>query len=414
MIDFSVNIDRLSRELNELAAISDAAPPAVTRILFTDADLRARTFIKRLCADAGLSVREDAIGNTFARWTGSQPNLPAVGTGSHIDAIPNAGMYDGTVGVLGGLEAIRSLRSAGFVPKRSLELLLFTSEEPTRFGVGCIGSRALSGSSSAQQLAELRDSNGQRLDELRKMAGFRGDLQQVRLPSDYYSAFVELHIEQGPILERQKIDIGIVSAIAAPSAQRATIEGEGGHAGAVLMPDRRDALCAAAEIIIAVESAGKNSGSPDTVATTGVCRVHPDAINSVPDRVVLEIDIRDIHLESRDRVVKAVHDAINDVGKRRGVRVSYELLYANSPARMDDSLLATIEKSCQQSGATCQRMVSRAYHDSLFMSQICPTAMIFIPCRGGVSHRPDEFASPEAIRIGVQVLARTLAAISEI
>lgn len=413
MTDFAVDIDRLSRELNELAAISDAAPPAATRILFTDADLRARSFIKRLCADAGLSIREDAIGNTFARWTGSQPNLPAVGTGSHIDAIPNAGMYDGTVGVLGGLEAIRSLRAAGFVPKRSLELLLFTSEEPTRFGVGCIGSRALSGSSSTQQLAKLRDSNGQPLDDLRKMAGFRGDLQQVRLPSDYYSAFVELHIEQGPILERQGIDIGIVTAIAAPSAQRVTIEGEGGHAGAVLMPDRRDALCAAAEMILAVESAGKESGSPDTVATTGVCRVHPDAINSVPERVVLEIDIRDIHLESRDRAVKAVHDAINEIGKRRSVRVAYEPLYANSPARMDGSLVATIEKSCQQSGVTYQRMVSRAYHDSLFMSQVCPAAMIFIPCRGGVSHRPDEFASPEAIRIGVQVLARTLASISE-
>src|SRR5438874_3479608 len=161
----TVDLPRLMGELDELAGFSDAEPPAVTRVLYTDADLRARQFVKGLCAAAGLAVREDALGNLFARWQGAEPDLPAVGTGSHIDAIPHSGRYDGTVGVLGGLEAIRALRAAGHRPRRPIELLLFTSEEPTRFGIGCVGSRALAGALAPAALADLRDGDGQRLDD---------------------------------------------------------------------------------------------------------------------------------------------------------------------------------------------------------------------------------------------------------
>ena len=203
--------------------------------------------MKARCEEAGLTVREDAVGNTFARWDGSDPAAPVVGTGSHIDAIPNAGKYDGVVGVLGGLEAIRALRQSGFRPKHSIELLIFTAEEPTRFGIGCLGSRLLSGTLSADAARKLTDNDGATLDEVRRGAGFTGELEQVKLPSGYYKAFIELHIEQGPLLERQQIPLGIVTKIAAPASLRVLIEGSGGHAGGVLMPDRHDALCAAAE-----------------------------------------------------------------------------------------------------------------------------------------------------------------------
>jgi N-carbamoyl-L-amino-acid hydrolase len=414
MTDRPVTVDseRLGRELDELATFSDAELPAVTRILYTDADLRARALLKRLCADAGLAVREDAIGNLFARWQGSEPSLPAVGTGSHTDAIPHSGRYDGTVGVLGGLEAIRALQAAGFRPRRSIELLMFTSEEPTRFSMGCVGSRALCGSLPPDRLAELRDKDGQRFDDVRQSSGFRGDLSGVRLSADYYAAFVELHIEQGPILEREDILIGVVTAIAAPAALRVTIDGEGGHAGAVLMPDRRDALCAAAQIILAVEAAAKSSGSPDAVATVGVCRVHPGAINSVPSRVDLELDVRDIRLDARDRSVQAIREAVDGVSRGRGVRSTVELMNADPPATMAASIVTAAEAACRQLGLRSQRMVSRAYHDSLYMSRLCDTGMIFIPCRGGVSHRPDEYAAPDAIANGVAVLAHTLALLS--
>src|SRR5947208_3668934 len=170
----------LERELEELGAISEAPSPVVTRIVFTEADLRGRAYVKRLCAEAGLEIREDAVGNTFARWLGSEPELAAVATGSHIDAIPNAGRYDGTVGVIGGLEAIRTLARSGFRPRRSIELIVFTSEEPTRFGIGCLGSRMMAGTLDANAAAGLRDRDGKSLDEARAAAGFRGVLEDVR------------------------------------------------------------------------------------------------------------------------------------------------------------------------------------------------------------------------------------------
>src|ERR1700733_13903271 len=180
-----LNIDpeRLSRELDELGAISAEPAPVVTRVVFTEADLRGRRFVKDLCIEDGLEVREDPIGNSFARWTGSAPDIPAVATGSHIDAIPNAGRFDGTVGVLGGLEAIRSLQASGFQPRRSIELVMFTAEEPTRFGVGCLGSRLLAGSLDASAGQRLRDQQGRTLDQVRMEAGFAGPLDSVRLAS---------------------------------------------------------------------------------------------------------------------------------------------------------------------------------------------------------------------------------------
>src|ERR1700691_2392095 len=260
----TIDQNRLLSEIDALALITAVEPPAVTRIVFTPADLKARSWMKARCEEAGLTVREDAIGNTFARWDGSDPAAPVVGTGSHIDAIANAGKYDGVVGVLGGLEAIRALQRGGFRQKNSVELLVLTSEEPTRFGVGCIGSRLLSGTLTAESARKLKDSEEKSVDEVRRAAGLGGELEEVKLPRGYYKAWVELHIEQGPVLEREKVPLGIVTKIAAPASARVLIEGAGGHAGGVLMPDRRDALCAASELILAVEDAARTSGSIDT------------------------------------------------------------------------------------------------------------------------------------------------------
>ncbi len=291
-----IDIDRLASEIETLAGFSDAPPPAVTRVLFTSQDLAARDYLKGLFTAVGLDVRVDAVGNIFARWHGGDPSAAAVGTGSHTDAIPHSGRYDGTVGVLGGLEAIRSLQAAGFQPKRSIELLMFTSEEPTRFGMGCIGSRLLSGAIDAVAAAALRDEEGESFEDVRLAAGCKGTIGDARLDNDFYAAFVELHIEQGPLLEQEKLPIGVVTAIAAPAALRVIFDGRGGHAGGVLMRDRADALVAGAELAVHVETAALQLGGEDTVATTGVLDVHPRAINSIPSRVMLEIDVRDIDL----------------------------------------------------------------------------------------------------------------------
>ncbi|HEU0039010.1 MAG TPA: M20 family metallo-hydrolase [Verrucomicrobiae bacterium] len=410
MTPLAIDERRLQRQIDELAAISEAPAPVVTRVLFSEADLRGREFVRQLSRDLALEVREDAVGNLFARWLGTDAGLAPVATGSHLDAIPNAGRYDGVVGVLGALEAFRALKAAGFRPKRAVELIVFTAEEPTRFGIGCLGSRLLSGALWPTRAAALLDRDGQSLEAWRKQAGYaEKDLSTVRLAKNGYAAFVELHIEQGPLLEREKIPIGVVEKIAAPSTLRVDLTGVGGHAGALLMPERHDALLAGAEIALAVEQAARHSGSADTVGTTGVFRIEPGAVNSVPFHAHLEIDLRDTQLTTRDAALAQVESAANGVCARRGVGLKFERLNVDAPAVCDARLVETIIGVCGQLGLSVKKMISRAYHDTLFMAQVCPTTMIFIPCRGGVSHRPDEYSSPEQIKNGVAVLARTLA-----
>ena len=411
-MNFVVDRERLTAEIEELATISDAEAPAVTRVVFTPTDLKARAWLMAKCRKAGLMVRQDPVGNIFARWTGSLPTAPSVGTGSHIDAIPNAGKYDGVVGVLGGLEALRSLQASGFRPRHSIELLMFTSEEPTRFGIGCLGSRLLSGSMSAEEARKLVDQDGVSLENVRANAGSTGLLEEVKLPAGYFKAFVELHIEQGPLLEQQKIPLGIVTRIAAPASLRISITGAGGHAGAVLMPDRRDALCAAAELILAIETAARRSNGTDTVATVGMCSVFPGAVNSIPSHVQLSVDVRDTSLLRRDEVVRLIKAASQTIAAKRQVATQEEVLNADAPAECAPTIIEALSESCKKHQLASIQMVSRAYHDSLFMSRIAPVAMLFIPCRNGYSHRPDEYASPEAVRQGVLVLAETLASLA--
>ena len=409
-MDLQIDQQQLQNEIDTLAGYSSEPSPVVTRVVFSPADQQARAYVNDLFEKAGLQVRSDAVGNTFARWIGSDPELPAVGTGSHIDAIPNAGKYDGVVGVLGALEAIRALQRAGFQPKRSIEILLFTAEEPTRFGIGCLGSRMLSGTLTAVAANKLRDADNQSLDELRTQAGFAGPLDDVALPDGYYAHFVELHIEQGPILEREGLSIGIVQSIAAPAALNISIEGEGGHAGTVLMPDRKDAFTAAAELALAVESLTCKTGGINTVATIGKCDVFPGAVNSIPSRVKLTLDLRDTDGPRRDAVLNGVvAKPVRKSQTRRGVKIETEQLNADAPAHCSPRIVDTVSEVCQARGISFRTMVSRAYHDSLFISRIAPTAMIFIPCRNGYSHRPDEYSSPEQIATGALVLAETLA-----
>ncbi|PYU84374.1 MAG: Zn-dependent hydrolase [Acidobacteria bacterium] len=404
-----IDQQRLNSEIEALAVFSDAEPPAVTRVVFTPTDLKARAWVISRCEEAGLTVRQDTIGNIFARWSGADPAAPAVGTGSHIDAIPNAGKYDGAVGVLGGLEAIRALQRSGFRPKNSIELLVFATEEPTRFGIGCLGSRLLSGTLSAEAAAKLRDRDGESVDEVRKKAALSGNLQDVKLAGGHYKAFVELHIEQGPLLERARTSLGIVKSIAAPASLRISIEGAGGHAGGVLMPDRKDALCAAAELILAIENAARLSGAVDTVATVGVCDVFPGAVNSIPSRVGLTLDIRDTDLVRRDGVMQTIERGSQSISSKRHVSIQSELLNADAPADCAPEVRGALADSCRKHGFAFLEMVSRAYHDSLFVSRIAPTGMLFIPCRNGYSHRPDEYAAPEDIARGALVLAESLA-----
>ncbi len=404
-----IDNERLQQEIETLARYSEAPAPAVTRVLYSPEDIKARNDLRQRCQEAGLEIREDAIGNFFATFPGSDRSLPAVATGSHTDAVPNAGKYDGVLGVLGGLEAIRALQSAGFQPKRDITLIMFTSEEPTRFNAGCLGSRMMSGVMKPEDALALRDGDGVGFDEWRTRAGFgAGDLATVRCREDEFSAFVELHIEQGPILEAAGEDIGAVTHIAASAGYGLRILGQGGHAGAVLMNDRHDAFMGAAEIALELEKAALTSGSHDSVATIGVVEVLPGASNGIPNDVLLKIDVRDINLEARDQILEKLRSKVAEICQRRGLEPEWEEFHCDPPATCDPRIIEAIEAASDAHGLKRRRMISRAFHDSVFMARLVPTSMIFIPCYKGYSHRPDEYSTPEQIVNGVRVLADTL------
>eukprot|EP00227_Mantoniella_beaufortii_P022107 CAMPEP_0197579086 /NCGR_PEP_ID=MMETSP1326-20131121/3159_1 /TAXON_ID=1155430 /ORGANISM="Genus nov. species nov., Strain RCC2288" /LENGTH=502 /DNA_ID=CAMNT_0043142445 /DNA_START=232 /DNA_END=1740 /DNA_ORIENTATION=- len=417
-----VDIETVPAQLMRLSELSDAEPgTGVTRLIFTEKDLAGRNYVKGLMTDAGLVIREDAMGNIFGRWVGSQPELGAVGSGSHADAIPQSGLYDGCLGVIGPIEAISALRRAGFTPKRSIEVLMFTSEEPTRFGLSSVGARAMASKLDPAYLASLKDvlvENGTFWMAARN-AGYGLETQDheemVRscaLPATYYDSFLELHIEQGPLLEREGLQLGLVTAIAAPAALKCSFTGDGGHAGAQLMPARNDALLAAAELALAVEGFALGTGAIDTVATVGVLKVGPGAINSVPRTAEMEIDIRDTDGARRDEVVAKVIAKGEEIAERRKVRWTHVMINADPPATCAPHIVDAAAAAAQRLGLTTKRMVSRAYHDSLFMAEVAPTAMLFIPCFKGYSHRPDEYSSPADIKNGVTALALALAQLS--
>jgi ureidoglycolate amidohydrolase len=407
-----IDASRLAAEIEELARFSDTPYPSVTRILFTEQDLRARAWLTERIEAAGLQVRTDAVGNVFGRWEGSEPELPAVATGSHIDAIPDAGRFDGVIGVLGGLEAIRALQAAGHRPRRAIELIMFTAEEPTRYALGCLGSRVLAGVVTQERLDALRDAGGGTLDEARAAAGVTGDVLGAALAPGHYAAFIELHIEQGPELEASGTPIGVVTAIAAPATLRVELSGAGGHAGAVLMPLRHDPLVAAAEVVLAVDREARGSGSEDTVGTVGLLTVDPGAVNSIPRRVRMDIDVRDTDRDRRDAVLDRIRRAARDAAADRGVGHEDGMLNQDDPMTSDPAVLDAVEAACAEEGLDRARMISRAYHDCVFMARICPAAMVFVPSKDGVSHRPDEYTAPHEIAQGTAVLAGALRRLS--
>lgn len=364
---------------------------------------------------SGLEVTQDPMGSIFGTLPGTDPTAGAVATGSHCDAIPLAGAYDGTIGVVGGIAALKALRDAGFKPRRPIQVIFFTSEEPTRFGLSCLGSRAMAGAISPKILSALRDENGTRFLDAATRAGAGGSsevdvLNRSRLTKAHLATFVELHIEQGPLLEAARIPIGVVTAIAAPATVKVKFQGGGGHAGTLLMRDRSDPSLAAAQLALYIEAAALETGVQDTVATVGKWEIDPNAVNSVPREVTLWIDIRDIDVARRDSLVNRTVRIADMMAERRNVSVEVEVLNSDSPATSAPEVVDAIEATVRAAGVLkSMRMVSRAYHDTLFMAQIAPSGMIFIPCAHGISHRPDEFASPEDIEAGVRVLAGTLA-----
>ncbi|MDX6715583.1 MAG: hypothetical protein QOH30_2141 [Baekduia sp.] len=401
---------RLHAAIAELALFNDdPAAGGITREVYTPTYAGALERVQTWMRDAGLELRVDAIGNLFGRWAGTEPGAPVVLTGSHLDTTLNAGAYDGVLGVLGAIEAVHLLRDRGFTPRRSIELVAWAGEEP-RFGTGCVGSRAAAGELSRADLDRLVDRNGISMAAALAAAGLDPDrLAAARIDAPTVHALVELHIEQGIVLETHGEPIGVVTAIVAPHDFRLTFTGAATHAGATPMGLRRDALVGAAEAIVAIERIARASSSGTTVGTVGVVHARPGAINVVPGTAELDVDVRDSDAAAREAVVAAILDAAREIADARDLEVAVHEIVEDVPVACDPAVVAAASEACAELGLTPRLMTSGAYHDAMIMGRRVPVGMIFVPSRGGVSHHPDEYTAPEELDRGVAVLAGTLA-----
>lgn len=401
---------RLHEAIATLATFNDdPAAGGVTREVYTPTYRAAIAWVADRMREAGLAPRFDAVGNLWGRWAGTDPSLPRVVTGSHVDTTLNAGRYDGVVGVLGAIEAVHALRADGFAPRRTLEVLAFAGEEP-RFGQGCVGSRYLAGTLSRADLDALVDRDGISMAAALREAGHDPDaLAHARLDVAGVHAFVELHIEQGAVLETAGEQVGVVEAIAAPHDLRLTFTGAATHSGATPMALRRDALVGAAEVMVAIERLARGSASGTTVGTVGVVRAAPGAINVVPGEASLDVDVRDSDLDAREAVVAAIVAAAERVCAERDLALHVTPIVQDVPVRCAARVVDAAAAACEEAGVTWRRMTSGAYHDAMVLGAAgVPVGMLFVPSRGGVSHHPDEFTAPEEIDRGVAVLAATL------
>jgi hydantoinase/carbamoylase family amidase len=395
----------------ELATYNDdPAAGGITREVFTPTYERSVEFVSGLMRDVGLDVRRDAFGNLYGRLEGTDPSLPAVRTGSHVDTTLNAGRYDGVVGVLGAIEAVGPLRDRGL--RRAVEIVAFAGEEP-RFASGCIGSRAVMGELSRADLDRLVDRDGVSLAQALAGAGFDPDAIDTALwdPASVH-AFVELHIEQGIVLESSGEGIGVVTAIAAPHDLRITLRGAADHAGATPMALRRDALAGAAEAMVELEQLAIGSPSGTTVGTVGVMRVRPGAINVVPGEVEFDVDVRDSDAQARQTVVDGLLAAVGELATRRGLAAVVDEIVRDEPGTCAPFILEAADAACASLGITGRHMISGAYHDALILSRRIPVGMLFVPSAGGISHHPDEYTGPEDIERGAAVLGEVLATLA--
>jgi len=405
----AVGDTRLDSWIEQLATFnSDPAAGGITREVYGPEYRSASRYISSLMQEAGMEVRVDSVGNLYGLWEGSDPDAPRVLTGSHFDTTLNAGKYDGVVGVLGAIEAVRRLRADSLAPRRGVEVVAFAGEEP-RFGVGCIGSLAAVGQLTRADLDRLCDRDGVSVAQAMAEADLDPDrVAESQLQSGRYAAFLELHIEQGAVLESAKKSVGVVTHIAAPHDLRVVLRGAPMHAGATPMDLRRDALAGAAEAMVELERLARNSRSGATVATVGVLRVAPGAINVIPGEVEMDVDVRDSEETARTEVVEEFLAVTAAIAARRGLELSHEIIVRRNPAACDERIVEATRRACTTLGIPFMKLASGAYHDAMVLSALVPMGMIFIPSVGGLSHSPHEYTQPDDIARGIDVLALTL------
>ena len=407
-----LNADRLWADIMALAEITDPARP-YTRRSFTPLFLEGRTWLAQCFAAAGLATRIDTAGNLIGRLEGRNPALGVIAIGSHSDTVPSGGRFDGIAGVAAGLEIVRALRESGTRLDHTIEIIDFLAEEPSEYGLSCVGSRGMTGALDGGMLS-LTGPGGETLrDALRRVGGDPDQLDQAR--RDDIKAFLELHIEQGIVLESRSLDVGIVTSIVGIRRIEIVFQGEADHAGTTPLGLRHDALVAAAATVSSVRGVAEKLAAegPDYfVATVGILTVEPSASNVVPGRSRLVIDARTTNPALTKSFVEAIdRESLEHAAAARVQRASFETLSDGAPAACDPELRSALRESARDLGLEESDLPSGAGHDAAFMSRICPSAMVFVPCRAGKSHAPEEWASRDAIAAGAAVIYQAVMAL---
>jgi allantoate deiminase len=394
--------DTLMHRLADLAAASDS-PDGLTRLFLSPAHGKAVAMVEHWMRMAGLTTHRDAIGNLVGR---TETPGPVLMLGSHIDTVRDAGWYDGTFGVLAAIAALAQLRAAGERLPFGVEVIAFGDEEGVRFPQTLSGARAVAGTFDPAALAGL-DENG--VSMAAALSAFGGDpenIVKVARKRDDALGYVELHIEQGPVLEAHDLPVGIVTAINGASRFSVTAAGKAGHAGTVPMSMRHDALAAASAMVLAIESIGRSA--PDLVATVGALRVHPDAPNSIAGRVVFSIDIRAPEDALRAKAVGSVMAALHEIAHVRGVTVKIRPTHEAPATECALPLRMQLARAVEACGITPFHLPSGAGHDAMAVAALCPVAMLFVRCKGGISHAPEEFLAAADAQMAVSVLVEFL------
>lgn len=404
----SPNLDagRMLARLQALGAIGRDGEGRLTRLAASDADRAGRNALVGWIREAGLDVAVDRIGNVFGIWrAGPDPAAAPVLVGSHIDTVIDAGIYDGCYGVLAGLAVIEALKEAGFMPARPLAVVAFTNEEGVRYAPDMLGSLVHAGGMDPDAALAVVGTDGTVLGEELARIGYAGQHAPGFLRPH---AYVELHIEQGPVLEREGLRLGAVQDLQGISWQRVTIEGEANHAGTTPMGLRRDAGQAAARVMTFLRDRARASNTP-TVATVGSLSLEPNAINVIPSKAIFTVDLRDPD-EGRLQAEEAALDAfLREIEDSEQVTVAVERLARFEPVRFDPRIVGLVEEAARRHGLPCRRMTSGAGHDAQMMARIAPSAMIFVPSGGGISHNPREFTPHADLVAGAEVLLDVVA-----
>lgn len=401
---------RIQSDIERLKTISEPCDAGTTRIGFTQTYRQGADFFKSRMEEAGLAVREDRAGNVYGRLEGTGKQLPVILSGSHLDTVRCAGAFDGIAGAVCALEAARMIKENGISLRHSFEVIGTMEEEGTRFGQVLLGSQFITGVFGESSLDTIRDSEGITLREI-SHAYLPANVCRAYRETEEILAFLELHDEQGPVLESENIDIGIVENIVAISWLTVTVTGFAGHAGTVPMPLRQDAATGACRLVNYIASHTARHYADSATATVGKLELLPGSSNCIPSKCVFTVDLRSGKMSNINELAAFIQEKAKEVAKEYNLDIEVHMDSRKDPIEMDGQLRGMIQESCERLGYSCRNMNSGAGHDAMIFSARWPAAMVFVPCIKGITHNPEEYVFPEALVKGTDVLYQTILAL---